>query len=96
MMFGFGDDRQPLAESVHLMEDLVVDYVYHVLHQATSASEQRQRAVRGGGVARVQDRDLIFALRRDRRRQERVQELLEVWKEVKAARGSIEDLEKGE
>ena len=43
---------------------------------------------------RVKERDLIFALRKDPRRQQRVAELLEVWKEVKAARGSIDDLEK--
>ena len=94
MMYGFGDDRKPLKLSVHLMEELVVDYVYSVLSQAQGACEQRQRGARGGGARQVKERDLLFAFRKDRRRQERVRELLEVWKEVKAARGNPADLEK--
>jgi transcription initiation factor TFIID subunit 13 len=27
MMYGFGDDPQPYAESVELLEDLVVQYI---------------------------------------------------------------------
>ncbi len=27
MMYGFGDDSQPYAESVELLEDLVVQYI---------------------------------------------------------------------
>lgn len=85
MMYGFGDDRQPLAQTVHLMEELVIDYVYSVLHQAQLACEQRQRATRGGGGRHIKERDLLFALRKDRARQDRVQEILEVWKEVRQA-----------
>ena len=94
MMYGFGDDRQPISQSVRLMEELVVDYVQQVLHRAQGACESRQRGARGGGGVRVKERDLIFALRKNPRRQQRIEELLEVWKEVKAARGSLEDLEK--
>ena len=95
MMYGFGDDRAPLAASCCLMEELVVDYVYELLHRAQAACEQRQRGVRGGGTSRVKERDLIFALRKDPRRQRRVEELLEVWKEVKAAKsGGLEEMEK--
>ena len=95
-MYGFGDDRQPLTRSVQLMEELVVDYVQNLLHEAHAACEYRQRGVRGGGGggSRVKERDLLFALRRDPRRQERVEELLDVWKEIKASRGSLEEVEK--
>mmetsp|Transcript_20963 Transcript_20963/g.70894 ORF Transcript_20963/g.70894 Transcript_20963/m.70894 type:complete len:97 (+) Transcript_20963:2-292(+) len=94
MMYGFGDARQPLARSVELMEELVVDYVQQLLHRAQGACESRQRGARGVGVAKVKERDLLFALRRDPRRQQRVEELLEVWKEVKAARGgTLDELE---
>ena len=60
------------------------------------AAEHRQRGVRGSGVTRVKDRDLLFVLRKDRRRQDRVVELLEVWKEVKATteKKSDRDLER--
>lgn len=96
MMYGFGDDRQPQAQTVQLMEDMVVDYVQKLLQQATAASEARQRGARRAGEVRVRDRDLLFALRKDPRRYERVQELLEVWKEVKAARGSLDAFEREE
>ena len=36
--------------------------------------------------ARVRERDLLFVLRRDKRKLERVRELLEVWEEQKEAR----------
>ena len=85
MMYGFGDDRQPLAQSVLLMEELVVDYVYSVLNQAQLACEQRQRTLRSGGGSQIRERDLLFALRKDRAKKERVHEILEVWKEVRKA-----------
>lgn len=85
MMYGFGDDRQPLAQSVLLMEDLVVDYVHSVLHQSQLACEQRQRTLRSGGGGQIKERDLLFALRKDRAKKERVHEILEVWKEVRKA-----------
>lgn len=31
MMFGFGDDAEPLDETVELMEDLVVEYVHSMV-----------------------------------------------------------------
>ena len=93
MMYGFGDDRQPLSGSVALMEEMVVDYVCTVLHQAQGACEQRQRNGRGsGGRSQGKERDLLFAFRKDKRRSDRVEEVLEVWKEVKRARGSVDDL----
>ena len=88
MMYGFGDDRQPLTRSVELMEELVVDYVYQVLHRAQGACESRLRGPRGGAAGRLKECDLIFALRKDPKRKERVEELLDVWKEVKAARSN--------
>ena len=94
MMYGFGDDRQPLTSSVHLMEGLVVDYVYQLLLHAQTACKHRLRGARGSGSARISERDLLHALRRNPQKQHRVAELLEVWKEVKAARGStLKELE---
>lgn len=31
MMFGFGDDAEPLDETAELMEDLVVEYVHSMV-----------------------------------------------------------------
>lgn len=87
MMFGFGDDANPLPQSVALVEDLVVDYLQRVLHSAADACEERSRYTRRGGEApRVKERDLLFVLRKDKRRLQRAQELLEVYEEQKEAR----------
>ena len=90
MMYGFGDDRQPLVGSVQLLEELVVDYVASILGQAQHAAEHRQRGTRSSGIAKVKDQDLLFVLRKDRRRQERVKELLQVADEVKKGIASID------
>lgn len=34
MMYGFGDDIQPLAETLDLVEDIVLDYATTLLHKA--------------------------------------------------------------
>lgn len=91
MMFGFGDDRQPQEESVQLLEDMTVDYIQRLLQKAQETCEYRTRGAKKAGEAKVRDRDLLFVLRKERRRHERVVELLEVWKEVKAARGTGND-----
>ena len=87
MMYGFGDAEAPLPESTALMEDLVVDHLQQLLGRALAAGEERQRNVKrpAGGEIKIKERDLLFALRKDRRRHARVVELLEVWREQKAA-----------
>lgn len=92
MMFGFGDDRKPQAESVQLLEDMVIDYVRSLLQQAQHASELRVRGTKKSD--KISERDLLFVLRKDRRRRERVVEILDVYEELKAARGGADDAEK--
>jgi len=36
MMYGFGDDPQPYAESVELLEDLVLQYITDMVIQRIS------------------------------------------------------------
>jgi len=87
MMFGFGDDANPLPQSVALVEDLVVDYLQRVLHGAADACEERNRHTKRGVEApRVKERDVLFVLRKDKRRLQRAQELLEVYEEQKDAK----------
>lgn len=38
MMYGFGDDPQPYAESVDLLEDLVVQYITDMVRKKKRAS----------------------------------------------------------
>ena len=91
MMYGAGDDRQPQSESVELLEEMVEDYVRDILQQAQEACEYRLRSSGKADDAKIRDRDLLFVLRKQRRKHERAIELLEVWKEVKAARGTVDE-----
>jgi transcription initiation factor TFIID subunit 13 len=110
MMFGFGDDRNPLFETVSLMEQMVAGYVSDVMHRAVEAS--------GGKKAKLQTEDLLCALRRvrllfnfklfkifahnstflsqDTKKQSRVKELLIINEEVKNSKkvGDLRELER--
>ena len=92
LMFGYGDAPQPRTETVEMLEDITLDYLRRVLRKAADAADERVRhaAARTGSQppasARVRERDLLFVLRRDKRKLERVRELLEVWEEQKEAR----------
>jgi len=57
-----------------------------VLRKASGAAEARQRATRGNSTSRVKEADLLFVLRKDRKRLTRVTELWEVFEEQKKAR----------
>ncbi|KEH43209.1 transcription initiation factor TFIID subunit [Medicago truncatula] len=41
MMYGFGDDPNPLPESVALMDDIVVEYITELVHKAQDIGSQR-------------------------------------------------------
>lgn len=56
MMYAFGDDPQPLPESVTLMEALLVEYIASLTDAALSSTRQ-------GKVLRT--KDLLAALRPD-------------------------------
>ena len=86
MLYGFGDVRTPLPQTVQVTEDLVVDYVTQILRKASAAAEERVRSTRGGS-SRIKECDLLFVLRKDRKRLSRVLELLEAFEEQKQARG---------
>ncbi|PWA55851.1 transcription initiation factor TFIID subunit 13 [Artemisia annua] len=41
MMYGFGDDSNPLPETVALVEDIVVEYVTDMVHKAQDIASKR-------------------------------------------------------
>nr|GFA60883.1 transcription initiation factor TFIID subunit 13 [Tanacetum cinerariifolium] len=41
MMYGFGDDSNPLPETVALVEDIVVEYVTDMVHKAQDITSKR-------------------------------------------------------
>ena len=72
MMYGFGDARAPLPQTVQMMEELVVDYITDILRQAAAAAEQRSWATCGSTSTQIAERDLLFLLRKNRKRLDRV------------------------
>jgi len=81
MMYGFGDVKHPLPESVELMEDLVNEYVTEMTRKATEISSKR---------GKLQTEDLVFLIRKDRKKYTRVKELLVMHEELKNARKAFE------
>ncbi len=83
MMHGFGDDREPLQESVDLIEQMVVDYMVTLVRQALRVSSTK-----------LKTEDLLFAVRKDRPKYERAQTLLKINRELLQLRKPTLNFEK--
>eukprot|EP00126_Sphaerothecum_destruens_P003710 Sdes_comp17485_c0_seq1m6721 len=81
MMYGFGDHTNPLPESVSLMEDIVIDYIGEIVSKAQLAS---------GKSMRITTEDLLFVIKKDRKKYSRVRNLLYMNEELKRARKAFE------
>ncbi|XP_014250855.1 transcription initiation factor TFIID subunit 13 isoform X2 [Cimex lectularius] len=82
MMYGFGDDQNPYTESVDLLEDLVIEYITDLTHQAMEI----------GRTGRVQVEDIIFLVRKDQRKYARVKDLLTMNEQLKKARKAFDEV----
>jgi transcription initiation factor TFIID subunit 13 len=74
----------PLPESVDLMEDLVIDYIREIITKAMQNNPQRNR---------LTTEDVVFLIRKDKKKYARAIELLQLNEEVKMAKKAIEDLD---
>ncbi|XP_065860401.1 transcription initiation factor TFIID subunit 13 [Euphorbia lathyris] len=81
MMYGFGDDPNPLPESVALVEDIVVEYVTDMAHKAQDIGSKR-------GKLLVED--FLYLIRKDLPKLNRCTELLSMQEELKQARKAFE------
>ncbi|CAF1443452.1 unnamed protein product [Adineta ricciae] len=87
MMYGFGDDPQPYAESVELLEDLVIQYITDMTLKASEIGSNKQ--------GRMVVNDILYLLRHDPRKYARVKELLSMNEELKRARKAFDEPSKG-
>ncbi|KAK1583400.1 hypothetical protein Q3G72_023419 [Acer saccharum] len=86
MMYCFGDDANPLPETVALVEDIVVEYVTDLAHKAQDMGSKR-------GKLTVED--FLYQIRKDFPKLNRCRELLSMQEEVKQAKKAFEmDVEK--
>ncbi|PSR85957.1 Transcription initiation factor TFIID subunit like [Actinidia chinensis var. chinensis] len=81
MMYGFGDDPNPLPESVTLVEDIVVEYVTDLVNKAQDVASKRGKLL---------TEDFLFLIRKDLPKLNRSTELLSMNEELKQARKAFE------
>ncbi|CAN1234697.1 Transcription initiation factor TFIID subunit 13 [Linum perenne] len=77
MMYGFGDDPNPIPESVALLEDILVEYVTDLTHKALDVGSTR---------AKISVEDFLYVIRKDPPKLNRSTELLSMQKELTQAR----------
>ncbi|CAH1413776.1 unnamed protein product [Lactuca virosa] len=81
MMYGFGDDSNPLPETVALMEDIVMEYVTDMVHKAQDIASKRGKLL---------TEDFLFLIRKDLPKLNRCTELLSMNEELKQARKAFD------
>ncbi|OZJ03296.1 hypothetical protein BZG36_02277 [Bifiguratus adelaidae] len=85
LMYGFGDGEVPVADTLAVMDDIVVDYITEMCLQAANVAEKRNK---------VKVEDFQFLLRRDPKKLARVEELLYMNQVLSKARQVIMDPDK--
>lgn len=78
MMSGFGDHQNPRADTVRLMEELVLDYITALVAKSTEIAHTNRRE-------RPDVTDIKIVIRKDIRKLNRVRYLLEMKAEIKKA-----------
>nr|GMD03011.1 transcription initiation factor TFIID subunit 13 [Ipomoea batatas]GMD05268.1 transcription initiation factor TFIID subunit 13 [Ipomoea batatas] len=81
MMYGFGDDANPLLETMSLVEDIVTEYVTDMVHKAQDVATKRGKLL---------TEDFLFLIRKDLPKLHRCTELLSMNEELKQARKAFE------
>ncbi|CAI7777786.1 unnamed protein product, partial [Closterium sp. NIES-53] len=82
MMYGFGDDPEPLPETVELVEEMVIEYITDLVHRAQEVAARR---------GRLTTEDVLFLIRKDPRKFARARELLAMNVELKEARKAFQE-----
>ncbi|KAI9778798.1 MAG: Transcription initiation factor TFIID subunit 13 [Geoglossum umbratile] len=84
LLYAYGDDREPLPETVKVLDEILTDYIIEICHSAASLATHSRRN-------KVKVDDFKFALRRDPRKLGRVQELLHMTQVIKRAREQFDE-----
>ena len=87
MLYAFGDDANPLEETVRVLDSIAVDFMIETCHQAAAAAHY-------SGRQKVKADDFKFVIRKDEAMVGRVQDLLNKEHELKDARKQF-DIQEG-
>ena len=75
----FGDDFNPLPETVKTLDEIITDYIIETCHAAAQCAAYSHRQ-------KIKVDDFKFALRKDPKKLGRVTELLQMDKDIRRAR----------
>ncbi|KRY35050.1 Transcription initiation factor TFIID subunit 13 [Trichinella spiralis] len=81
MLYGFGDSKQPFAETVDLLEDIVMEFI--------KSFTLKSMEVRKTG--RITLEDIWYLIRRDPKKYSRVKDLLTMNEELRKARKAFDE-----
>lgn len=82
IMYGFGDDKNPYTESVEVLEELTLKYIKETTRKAMDIKK----------TSKITVDDIMYLIRKDKRKCARVKELLTMNEELKRSRKAF-DLE---
>jgi len=86
MLYAFGDDIDPLDETVRVLDEIVTDYIIETSHTAAKAAEV-------SGRTKLKADDFKFAIRKDEVATGRLKELIVADKEIKTTKKVFDDTE---
>ncbi|MCJ1308402.1 Transcription initiation factor TFIID subunit 13 [Agyrium rufum] len=84
LLFAYGDDHEPLPETIRVLDEIVADFIIETCHQAARSASYSNRQ-------KIKVDDFKFAIRDNPMMLGRVQELLGMDKELKAAKQLFDD-----
>jgi transcription initiation factor TFIID subunit 13 len=82
-LVAFGDEHNPLPETVKVLDEIITDYIIESCHEAASVAQHARRA-------KIKLDDFKFMLRRDTTKLGRVSEMLDKEKDLKRQRKAFD------
>ncbi|GIL85959.1 hypothetical protein Vretimale_9019 [Volvox reticuliferus] len=97
LMYGFGDYENPIQETINVVEDILVEYVREMCCTALNEAARNGKLDRdrssGTSKLKVDEKDILFLVRKDPKKYTRIRELLDMQLLIKEARKTL-DVEK--
>ncbi|RUS23358.1 transcription initiation factor IID, 18kD subunit-domain-containing protein [Endogone sp. FLAS-F59071] len=84
LMYGFGDVQNPSADSMAVLDEMVISFITDMSLQAAKVSERR---------GKVKVEDYKFILRKDAKKLARVEELLYMSEDIRKAKQLFDEKE---
>ena len=77
IMYGFGDVENPDHESVELLQEYVIEYIQNIAYAAYRRNKRK-------GSNELSLRDLLYVLRKDKKRYYRIKNLISFYENAKS------------